>query len=241
MAENKDQQQATEEKSKVEWTYEGNSGPANWGELTPEFASCSIGKNQSPIDISGYKATPFQGLEFNYKTAKGSFINNGHTIQVNITNEENTVNIDGINYKLIQFHFHTPSEHTLKSESFPMELHLVHSDADGNLAVIGVMLKNGAHNQTLSQVWDLIPSQKEGQEVELEELIDIAALLPSNSPIFRYSGSLTTPPCTEGVTWLVMETPIEMSVEQIKIFKSAYPTNNRPIQELNGREITKYA
>lgn len=238
MTEINDPHRIAGKKPKVHLSYEGKNRLENW---SVDFTSCSYGTIQSPIDICQFKLTHLSGIIFNYELTKVKIIHNGYTIQVNPSNADNSVSIDDISYKLMQFHFHTPSEHTFNGVGFPMELHLVHHDAMSNLTSVGILIKIGAENQVLSTIWDEISTQKEGQEVELEHSIDLAGLLPKHTSIYRYTGSLTTPPYTEGVIWLLLEKPIEMSEKQIKLFKSIFPCNCRPLQPLNEREIIKYS
>lgn len=222
---------------KISWSYTGSNGPEEWGKLSPEFSFCSCGKSQSPIDISQFEVAGHPNIIFNYKASAATVINNGHTIQANLADRDNSIAVDDVPFQLIQFHFHTPSEHTINGLSFPIELHLVHSDAAGNLAVVGVMMRNGAENRELSSIFN---SKAAERESAFEDSFDISNLLPEGAAYYRYTGSLTTPPCTEGVMWIVLETPIEMSEMQIQSFKEIFPFNNRPIQPLNGRRIIKY-
>jgi carbonic anhydrase len=163
-------------------------------------------------------------------------VNNGHTIQVNYP-AGSTLVLGERSFALAQYHFHSPSEHTLEGRPFPMEMHLVHKSGDGKLAVLGVFIQEGAANPAFAPVWDNLPQEK-GVEVHLEHVtVDVDELLPAERKGFRYQGSLTTPPCTEGVEWLVLATPITLSAEQIAAFRALVHGNNRPIQPLNGREM----
>ncbi|PTM58789.1 carbonic anhydrase [Desmospora activa] len=230
-------QQQAETKEDVHWSYEGENGPENWGKLKPEFAACEEGKEQSPIDISEYKPADLVPIKFGYHAADWGVVNNGHTIQANIASQDNTIKLDGTTYTLQQFHFHTPSEHTIDGKPTDMELHLVHQDKDGNLAVVGLMIKEGKENHQLTAVWDKMPKEESKEEVALGKKLDASALLPDDASTYRYKGSLTTPPCSEGVNWSVVKQPIEMSKAQIDAFKEIFPMNSRPVQPVHEREI----
>lgn len=222
--------------AEIHWSYEGEAGPAHWGDLAPEFHLCKDGKQQSGIDIPGVSgADDLAHIRFDYKTVPLKIVNNGHTIQVNYAAGSKAM-IDGDNYQLLQFHFHTPSEHNKKGASFPMEVHLVHRNAAGQLAVVGVLMKEGHHNDFIQKIWDRMPAH-EG-EVDVHADINAARLLPRERDFFRYAGSLTTPPCSEGVKWSVMAQPIEVSAAQIAQFRAIFPLNARPVQPLNGRPIS---
>ena len=228
-----------------EWHYEGAEGPANWSKLSPKFAACGEGQYQSPIDIAkptgdatGARRTNFPpaAIHFVHGEHVADGINNGHTIQINY-HDADTLTLGGVTYRLDQFHFHSPSEHTVDGKSFPMEMHLVHKSADGKLAVVGVFITEGAHNKSFDPLWANLPAQK-GVETHYQSIdVDTDSLLPTTRTSYRYDGSLTTPTCSEGVSWLVMRTPIELSSEQIAAFARIIKDNNRPVQKLNGRTI----
>lgn len=227
------------------WSYEGAEGPAQWGALAPDFAACSGGKSQSPVDIvaTGAAALPALqaahqplGLHVAHHEHIADGINTGHTIQVNYADAD-TLDVGGDRYALVQYHFHSPSEHTVEGKRFPMEMHLVHRAADGRLAVIGVPMVEGRTNPALAPVWANLPGQK-GNEVKVAHVqVDVDDLLPATLTTYRYDGSLTTPPCSEGVKWLVMTTPVEVGPEQVAAFRAVVRDNNRPVQPLNGRVI----
>jgi carbonic anhydrase len=222
------------------WTYEGEAGPEHWAELSPKYEKCGTGTRQTPIDLASSEVVPMglEDVEFQYATAGASVVNNGHTVQVNVP-EGNAIVLDGVSYGLVQFHFHTPSEHTIDGASYPLELHLVHKDGSGNLAVVGVMLEKGEKNPVLSQVWGKSLPKSEGKEVALKSPIDLNALLPSDRAAYRYLGSLTTPPCSEGVKWIVMKSSVTMTTKQIAAFKKLFPMNARPLQPINARSIVE--
>jgi carbonic anhydrase len=221
------------------WTYEGEAGPDHWAELSPKFEMCGIGARQTPIDLSAKDVVPMglEDVQFNYSAVAGKVVNNGHTIQVNLE-AGNSIVVDGATYNLAQFHFHTPSEHTIDGGSYPMELHLVHKDEKGNLAVVGIMLEKGEKNPVLSQVWSKMP-KAEGKPVALKEPLDMNALLPTDRSAYRYLGSLTTPPCSEGVKWIVMKSSMAITTKQLAGFKKIFPMNARPLQPINARSIVE--
>ncbi|WP_028403315.1 carbonic anhydrase [Ectobacillus panaciterrae] len=223
------------ETHKAHWSYEGDTGPAHWGDLDPANSACVNGKEQSPIniEISQAKADEkLEKLEIHYIPTEFSLVNNGHTVQANPKTTDNSIVVDGKEYKLAQFHFHTPSEHQFNGQNFDMELHLVHKDASGQLAVLGLMIKEGASNLSLEKAWAALPKKETTEDVKLKEPIDLMSILPKNQQSFRYNGSLTTPPCSEGVKWIVLEQPIEMSKEQIDTFRKIFPDNHRPVQSV---------
>ncbi|NUF27686.1 carbonic anhydrase [Gilliamella sp. ESL0254] len=218
------------------WGYEGENSPENWGSLSPEFSTCETGKNQSPINIEHVFKTHHDKLKLAFKQSKQEIINNGHTIQVNV-NDGNTLEIDNEVFTLQQFHFHTPSENKIKGKHFPMEAHFVYKNKNGDLAVIGLMFNKGKANPELAKAWQQMP-EEEGDTAALNQPVDIKALLPNRLDFYRFSGSLTTPPCSEGVRWIVLEQESSASAEQIEKFHSIiHHDNNRPVQPLNGRVI----
>ena len=228
------------------WHYEGAAGPEHWGALSSKFVTCRDGHSQSPIDIAG-TVVGTDALEIKTDLLPASLriahhahvadgINNGHTIQVNYQGtEELTIGTD--TYALVQYHFHDPSEHTIKGKRYPMEMHLVHRARSGALAVIGVLIEEGPHNPTFDPIWNNLPRQT-GVETHYPSVsVDVDRLLPGSRTSYRYNGSLTTPPCSEGVRWIVMTTPITLSADQIKAFTSIVRDNSRPTQPLNGRPV----
>jgi len=217
------------------WGYSGAEGPENWVRLSPDYSACS-GKNQSPIDLTGLVEADLEPIQFAYEAGGGEILNNGHTVQVNCA-PGSTIEVDGHVFELNQFHFHVPSENRIEGKSFPMEAHLVHRDKDGNLAVVAVMLGEGAPNPALEAAWAKMPA-KEGDKHALTEAVSAESLLPANRDHYRFNGSLTTPPCTEGVWWLVMKQPVSASKEQIERFANVmHHANNRPLQPVNARPV----
>jgi carbonic anhydrase len=227
------------------WGYGAEHGPAEWGELCPEFSACGSGRSQSPIDLTGATSSTLAALATSYAPAKLSIVhhehqadvvNNGHTVQVNYPGGS-SLTLEGQTYGLLQYHFHSPSEHTLEGKHFPMEMHLVHKAADGKLAVIGAFIEEGAANAAFEPVWANLPKEK-GVEVHLAHVeVDVDALLPKDRTTYRYDGSLTTPPCSEGVKWFVLANPVALSSAQIAAFRAIVKDNNRPTQPVNGRKV----
>jgi len=217
------------------WTYGKHGGPAEWGELDQSFASCQIGKQQSPIDIRGAKPADLPAIRFDYKPAPLKVIDNGHTIQVNYA-PGSAIDVGGTRYELVQFHFHKPSEEKIDGKSHAMVAHLVHKGGDGALAVVAVLLDKGADNPTLRAVWSHLPKQKD-KEVASTATIDAAALLPADKGYYTFAGSLTTPPCSEGVRWFVLKKPMTLAASEVTAFAKLYPMNARPTQPLNGRTL----
>lgn len=216
------------------WDYSGEAGPQNWAKLTPEFHSCA-GQNQSPVNLDGFIEAELEPLKVSYKAGATEVMNNGHTVQV-AYDPGSTLTLDGKTFQLIQFHFHMPSENQIKGLSYPLEGHLVHSDEQGNLAVLAVMFREGERNATLASLWDTPPA--EGQKQAVSPLLNIRDMLPADLDYYRFNGSLTTPPCSEGVRWLVLKQPIVASHTQIEaLTKSVGHANNRPLQPLNARAI----
>lgn len=219
------------------WSYEGEAGPESWAKLDPAFAACS-GKNQSPIDLTGMIEAELAPIVFAYKPGGSEILNNGHTVQVNY-GAGSTLQVDGRTFELKQFHFHAPSENHVEGKSFPMEAHFVHADKDGNLAVLALLFTEGAPNAALSAAWEKMPKAA-GEKVALPAPFAAESLLPSNRDYYRFNGSLTTPPCSEGVRWLVLKKPASVSREQVAAFSAALPhPNNRPVQPVNARPVLK--
>lgn len=218
------------------WSYSGHTGPSHWKTLHSSFATCGSGKNQSPVNLTNMIEGDLPAIKFNYHSGGNEILNNGHTVQVNYK-AGNLITVDDQAFELKQFHFHSPSENTIDNQAYPMEAHLVHADKEGNLAVIAIMFKQGAKNNELEKAWALMP-EKSGKKHQLTDMVDINKLLPVNHDYYRFNGSLTTPPCTEGVKWIVMKTIVTASKKQLEKFSQTmrHP-NNRPIQPLNARMV----
>ena len=217
------------------WAYEGAGGPANWGRLQPDFAACATGKRQSPIDIRDGVKVGLETIRFEYKPTSFRIVDNGHTLQINV-GEGLGLRIMGKRYELVQFHFHKPSEERVNGKTFDMVVHLVHRNDEGQLAVVAVLLEKGAEHPLIQTLWNNMPLDKD-LEVAPVEAIDPAQLLPENRAYWTYMGSLTTPPCTEGVLWMVIKQPQQVSGEQVSVFSRLYKNNARPVQPSNGRLI----
>ena len=222
----------------VHWSYAGAEGPGHWGDLSPDFAACKSGRMQSPIDIDADASGLAVGApshDFAYREAPLSILHNGHTVQLNYA-PGSSMSIQGQQYELLQFHFHAPSEHTVGGRVFPMEAHFVHQDSHGGLAVVGLLIEEGgAANAALADAWAHLPAHETAEQMIADVSVNAAALLPPDGRYHHYMGSLTTPPCSEGVRWFVLAQPISMSAAQIQKFEAAAAPNARPVQPLNTR------
>jgi carbonic anhydrase len=219
------------------WSYGSHGGPAEWGELDHAFETCKLGKLQSPIDIRGAKPADLPAIKFDYKPSPLKVIDNGHTIQVNYA-PGSSIDVGGARYELVQFHFHTPSEEKVDGKAHDMVAHLVHRNAEGQLAVVAVLLdKGGSASPTLDAIWKHLPKEKEKESAVAGVSIDAAKLLPASRGYYAFAGSLTTPPCSEEVRWLVLKTPVKIAPGEVTAFAKLYPMNARPTQPLNGRAI----
>jgi len=219
----------------VHWGYDGEGAPEHWGDIDPRFTTCKNGVNQSPINLSGFTESDLPTIAFNYNLTSSDILNNGHSIQANLK-EGSSITVDGKTFELKQFHFHNPSENNINGTSYPLEAHFVHASEAGELAVVAVMFVEGEENKALSELWAKMP-QNIGDKNPIDAK-DLNALLPTDRDYYRFNGSLTTPPCTEGVRWLVMKKPVTLSATQIETFKKVmHHHNNRPIQSTNARLI----
>ena len=220
------------------WAYEGETGPQAWGRLKPDFNICAIGKRQSPIHIEDGNTLqgPAEPVQFAYTPSNGTVVNNGHTIQVDVQGE-NTITVRGSTYRLLQFHFHTPSEEQINSKRSPMVAHLMHKNNEGQLAVVAVLLDEGATSPFIAKVWTYMPLDTNDHVRMPHGLLNLSELLPTDQRYYQFMGSLTTPPCSEGVLWIVMKQPITMSKGQYTLFTQLYPNNARPVQAVNGRVV----
>lgn len=220
------------------WSYEGATGPAHWGDMDAASQVCTLGSQQSPIDIDRTIRAELAPLDLKWgRDAAATIVNNGHTIQVNAA-PGSTLSLGGDTYKLLQFHFHRPSEHTVDGNSFPMEVHFVHQNVAGGLAVVGVLMQTGAGNAAFAKVIATMP-QKEGPPVQADAAIDPNAFLSKGRSYYRYTGSLTTPPCSETVEWLLMAEPVEVAEGDVSGFAKLYAMNARPVQKANRRFILR--
>ncbi len=219
----------------IHWSYSGEQGPENWAQLTTDFSACS-GKNQSPINLTGFIEAELEPLGISYQPGGKGILNNGHTIQVDYASGS-SISFDNTRFGLQQFHFHAPSENHINGRSYPMEAHLVHLDEDDNIAVLTIMFDEGVANLGLKKIWKFMP-ENAGDKKDLPSPFDVSELLPASTDYYRFNGSLTTPPCSEGVRWLVLKDPVSASREQIETFSAVmgHP-NNRPLQPVGARFV----
>jgi len=221
----------------VHWGYEGEGAPEHWAQIDTKNFMCKEGRNQSPINLTGFIKSNLPAIKFNYHLISTEILDNGHTEQVNVKEGSNII-VDNIEFELKQFHFHTPSENNINGKSFPLEAHFVHVSKDGSLAVVAVMFEEGKANAALTELWEQMP-EKVGEHHTIDAK-HLDALLPKDRDYYRFNGSLTTPPCTEGVRWLVMKKSVTISKAQVdKFAKIMHLHNNRPIQATNARLIIK--
>jgi carbonic anhydrase len=218
------------------WGYEGAEGPQKWGSLEKEFAACATGRHQSPIDIQDPEPADLPAIQFDYQPSPLKMIDNGHTIQVNFA-PGSRITVGQDTYELVQLHFHHPGENTMDKRAFPMEAHLVHKDAQGRLAVVALLLQEGKANAFLATLWEHMPTAKGQEQAANGVTIDPSTFLPQDRGYDTFPGSLTTPPCSEGVTWFVLKTPVEVGKEQVNRFAQIYKMNARPVQPLNDRVV----
>jgi carbonic anhydrase len=218
------------------WDYSKGSGPAHWAELSPDFTACKLGHQQSPIDIRETKKADLPPILFDYKPSPMRIIDNGHTVEVDYA-PGSSITVGGKTYQLVQFHFHHPSEEHIRGKKSELEMHLVHSDAEGNKVVVAVLINPGRSNDFLQSIFGHVPHEK-AKEVELNDVtVDASKILPEARFYYTFPGSLTTPPCSENVTWFVLKNSVEASSSQIKMFAGIYKNDARPVQPLAGRTV----
>ena len=220
------------------WAYAGKAGADKWGDMKKEFETCKLGKEQSPIDIKDKQAqkAKLDAIKFDYKPSPLKIIDNGHTIQVNYA-PGSSISVNGSQYELLQFHFHKPSEEKINGKAYAMVAHLVHKNKEDKLAVVGVLLDKGKENAVLKTLWSNFPKAKEKEVAPDKVSIDAASFLPADRNYYTFNGSLTTPPCSEGVTWFVLKNPVQAAKGQFDAFGKLYAMNARPVQPLNSRVI----
>lgn len=218
------------------WTYEGADGPSHWGNLDAAYHTCEVGKHQSPISIQDATPADLPAVTFSYQPVPLKLIDNGHTVQVTYA-PGSFITVNDHKYELQQFHFHHPAEEQVNGRPYPMVAHLVHKDAAGRLGVVAVLLDQGQANAVVQTVWKYLPTAKEKESSPAGVTVDAAALLPADRGYYTFTGSLTTPPCSEGVTWFVLKNPSSISAEQLATFAKRYPHNARPLQPLNNRVV----
>jgi carbonic anhydrase len=217
------------------WAYEGAVGPAAWATLKPEYAACAQGQRQSPIDLAGGLAVDLEPVRFHYKPGGFAVVDTGRTVQATLA-PGNHIEVGGRRYELRRVQFHRPSEHRIDGRLFEMSAHLVHEDAQGRAAVVALLLDKGPAHPVVQAVWNHLPLEKH-EENAARVMLDPGALLPADRRYYTYMGSLTAPPCTEGVLWVVMRTPVTVSADQVELFARIYPMNARPLQAAGGRRI----
>lgn len=221
------------------WSYEGLGGPQNWHKLKPEYAMCGKGKTQSPIAIMDDDALkgPAEPLQFSYKPSKGTITDTGHSIEVKVYNTDNVLTVRNTKYRLLQFHFHAPAEETINGQRFPLGAHFVHKNDMGQLAVVTVLFETGEPNALIEKVWTHMPLGPSDSVRMPPDLVNVYDILPKDQRYYSYFGSLTTPPCTEGVLWLVLKQPVQISPEQLYMYTQLYSNTARPLQPRNSRTI----
>jgi carbonic anhydrase len=219
------------------WSYSGDTGPARWGNLEPDFATCGVGTRQSPIDIRNATAAKLPAIEFSYKPVPLTVVDTGHSMQVNAPAGSGGITVGADHYELVQVHFHYPSEERINGKRYALVAHLVHKNAQGELAVVGLLIRNGNANAVLKQIFDNFPPIGEKEHAVPGATLDLMPLLPRNRGYYTFEGSLTTPPCSEHVRWLVLKRQAQASRGQIVQFAGRYPDNARPTQPTNDRKI----
>jgi carbonic anhydrase len=226
----------TEAHATVHWDYGSEHGPDHWGDMEPDYAACKAGHEQSPIDIQATEQADLPAIEFDYKPSPLRIIDNGHTVMVTFA-PGSSIRVGDTRYELVQVHFHRPSEEKINGKSFEMVAHLVHADAAGHLAVIAVLMEKGSENRLVGELWKDIPKEKEHETLVPGVEVNAADLLPQGRGYYTFDGSLTTPPCTENVTWFVLKETLPVSSKQIKQFAKLYPNVARPTQPLYDRVV----
>ncbi|HEY8605488.1 MAG TPA: carbonic anhydrase family protein [Noviherbaspirillum sp.] len=222
-------------KPPADWSYEGENGPEQWAKLRPDWARCGAGQRQSPIDIRDGIQVDLEPVSFDYRPSSFNVVDTGRTVQVNLA-PGNRISLTGRSYALEHFHFHRPAEEKIDGRGFEMVAHLVHRDDEGRMAVVAVLIENGSAHGLLQTVWNNLPLEKH-MPVAPPALLDVGQILPQRREYYTYMGSITTPPCSEGVLWIVLKEPVQASARQIGIFSRLYPMNARPVQPSSGRPI----
>ncbi len=217
------------------WTYEGEFGPANWSKINAAWNKCNGGARQSPIDIRDGMKVDLEQISFDYRPSGFSVTDNGHTVQVQLGGG-NYLSVGGRTYELQQLHFHRPAEERVNGKMYEMGIHLVHKDVEGRTAILALMLQRGKPQPAVQTVWNNLPLEKKDTFTP-SIVFDPNDLLPERRDYYTYMGSLSEPPCTEGVLWLVMKEPLQASPEQLALFSRLYPLNARPVQASSGRMI----
>jgi len=223
--------------TKSHWSYQGQTGPNTWGDLSQEYTTCKLGKHQSPIHIETATPSPLPKLTFDYQPIPLTIENNGHTIKID-AEKVGTLTLGETPYQLKQIHFHTPAEEIIQKQQFDMVAHLVHQNSEGKLAVVAALFNKGSTPHPLiATLWDVLPLKMSPAQTHAQLKIDLTQLLPEDKNYYTYEGSLTTPPCAEGVKWLILKQPQTISSEQLTTYQALYPHSARPVQPLNDRTV----
>jgi carbonic anhydrase len=222
------------------WDYAGPEGPAHWADIGPAYDLCRDGREQSPINIVHSRPAKLAPLLLNYVPVQLRILDTGHYVQINSPNG-GSLNIGGKSYPIVQFHFHHPSEEVIDGHSYSMDAQLLHTDAQGHAAVVAILFTVGKENSFVQVLWDHIPNRLGLEDVPAGVTFDLSGMLPTSRDYYSYAGSLTTPPCTEGIRWYILETPVEISAAQLAVMAKLYPHNARPLQPLIGRQVLEYA
>jgi carbonic anhydrase len=227
---------AQEHGAEHHWSYDGETGPSHWGDLDADFAPCKSGHRQSPINIDQTQKADLPAIQFDYKTVPLHIIDNGHTVMINYA-PGSSIRVGDKRYDLKQFHFHRPSEEMIKGKTYDMTLHLVHVAQDGSVAVVAVLLQQGGNNPLIDELWEDLPKEKGKEQILDNVKINVSSLLPADRSYYTFDGSLTTPPCTENVTWYVLKHPVTVSAAEIREFSKLYRHDARPTQPLYDRVV----
>lgn len=218
------------------WEYSGERGPAHWGSMRPDYATCDRGTRQSPINIAETRKERLPDIQFHYRPAPLRLVNDGHTVRFRIANGSR-ITIGRESYRLRQFHFHVPGGDQIRGQEFDMAAHFVHKSDAGQLAVVVVLFRRGQENPALVPLWSKLPEHAGREQAFPEITVDATRLLPAEKGYYAFDGSLTAPPCTEGVRWFVLRQPVELSAQQFEKFRTLFPLNIRPVQPLHGRVV----
>jgi len=219
------------------WSYSGENGPQHWGSEDPAFAVCGTGTRQSPIDIQMTVVKSLPAIEFAYQPIPLTVTDTGHSFQVNAPAGSGGITVGNDHYDLVQFHFHRPSEERIHGKGYAMVAHLVHKNAQGELAVVAVLIRSGESNAVLKSVFDNFPAKGTPQATVAGATVNLSDFLPQRRGYYTFDGSLTTPPCSEHVRWFVLKSPVHASAAQVQQFAARYPHNARPVQPLNDRLV----
>lgn len=219
----------------IPWSYEGEGAPANWAKMRADYAICGAGKRQSPIDIREGIRVNLEAIKFDYTPTQFRILDTGQALRVSVGSGLG-LRVMGKRFELSHLEFRRPAEERVNGRSYDMSVHLVHRSDDGQTAVVAVLMEKGVEHPLIQTLWDNLPLERD-VEVAPEAAIDLNALLPENRAYWTFMGSLTTPPCTEGVLWMVMKQPVQVAADQVAIFSRVYRANARPVQPANGRLV----